>query len=143
MPTRGRRRTGRAGSTKGGQGRGAVRLTGGNTNRSLTATGGSTAPGSQGTEVGQSSRGRGIVWPRSASPQTRRTRRRHANTDVGPSERRPRVMIRGDQIYVKKNSLNPKILQHPRDGLKTSDASKNNCGSDPHGTLERTAAYCT
>jgi hypothetical protein len=96
MLTRGRGRAGRAGSARGRRGCGAARLTGGNTNRSLTAAGGSTALGSQGTNAGQSSRRRGPVRPRSASPQTRRTCRRHANADAGPSERRPRVMICGD-----------------------------------------------
>jgi hypothetical protein len=76
------------------------------------AAAGSTAPGSRGVDEGQSSRGRGTVRPRSASPQTRRTRRRQANADAGPSERRPRIMIRGDQIYVERTRLNPKILQH-------------------------------
>jgi hypothetical protein len=58
---------GRAGSARGGRDCGAVRLTGGNTNRSITAAGGSTAPGSQGANAGQSSRGRRTVRPRSAS----------------------------------------------------------------------------
>jgi hypothetical protein len=102
MPTRGRGRAGR------GRGRG----------RDGPATVGSTAPGSQGTDEGQSSRGRRIVRPRSASLQTRRTCRRQANADAGPSERRPRVMIRGDQIYVGRTQLNPKILQHPLMALR-------------------------
>jgi hypothetical protein len=102
MPTRGRGRAGR------GRGRG----------RDGPATVGSTAPGSQGTDEGQSSRGRRIVRPRSASLQTRRTCRRQANADAGPSERRPRVMIRGDQIYVGRTHLNPKILQHPLMALR-------------------------
>jgi hypothetical protein len=63
--------------------------------------------------------GRGTMRPRSASPQTRRTRRRQANADAGPSERRPRVMIWGDQIYVGKTRLNPKILQHPLMALRS------------------------
>jgi hypothetical protein len=35
-----------------------------------------------------------------------------------PVERRPRVMIRGDQIYVGRTRLNPKILQHPLMALR-------------------------
>jgi hypothetical protein len=80
MPTRGRGCVGRGRSRDG------------------LAAAGSTAPGSRGVDEGQSSRGRGTVRPRSASPQTRRTRRRQANADAGPSERRPRIMIRGDQM---------------------------------------------
>jgi hypothetical protein len=118
IPTHGRGRTGRAGSTRGGRGRGAARLTRGNTNRSLTAVGGSTAPGSQGVDAGQSSRGRGTVRPRSASPHTRWTCRRQANVDAGPSERRPRMMICGDHIYVERTRLNPRILQHPLMALR-------------------------
>jgi hypothetical protein len=102
MPTRGR------GCAGGGRGRG----------RDGPAAGGSTAPGSRGADEGQSSRGRGTVRPRSASPQTRRTRRRQANADAGPSKRQPRVMIRGDQIYVERTRLNPKILQHPLMALR-------------------------
>jgi hypothetical protein len=102
MPTRGRGRAGR------GRGRG----------RERPAAGGSSAPGSRATDEGQSSRGRGTVRPRSASPQTRRTRRRQTDAAAGPSERRPRVMIRGDQIYVRRTRLNPKILQHPLMALK-------------------------
>jgi hypothetical protein len=118
MPTHGRGRVGQAGSARGGQGRGAARLTGGNTNRSFTIARGSTALRSQGADAGQSNRGRGSMRPRSASPQTRWTRRRHANTDAGPSEMRPRVMICGDQIYVGRTRLNPKILQHPLMALR-------------------------
>jgi hypothetical protein len=51
-------------------------------------------------------------------------------------------MIRGDQIYVRRTRLNLRILQHPLMALRPGDASKNNCGLDPHGTLEGTAAYC-
>jgi hypothetical protein len=102
MPTRGR---GRAG---GGRGRG----------RDGPAVGGSTAPGSRGADEGQSSRGRRTMRPRSASPQIRRIRRRQANANAGPSERRPRVMIWGDQIYVGRTQLNPKILQHPLMALR-------------------------
>jgi hypothetical protein len=102
MPTRGRGRAGR------GHGQG----------RERPAAGGSSALGSRAADEGQSSRGRGTVRPRSASPQTRRTRRRQANADAGPSKRRPRVMIRGDQIYVGRTRLNPKILQHPLMALR-------------------------
>jgi hypothetical protein len=109
---------GQVGSTRSRRGRGAARLTEGNTNRSLTATRGSTAPGSQGLDAGQSSRGRGTVRPRSASSQTRRTHRKHKNTDVGPSKRQPRMMIHGDQIYIGRTRLNPKILQHPLMALR-------------------------
>jgi hypothetical protein len=98
MPTRGRGRAGRG--------------------RDGPAAAGSTAPGSRGVNEGQSSKGRGIVRPRSASLQTRQTRRRQANADAGPSERQPRVMIRGDQIYVGRTRLNPKILQHPLMALR-------------------------
>jgi hypothetical protein len=103
MPTHGRGRVGR------GRGRG----------RGGPAAEGSTAPGSRRLDEGQSSRGRGTVRPRSASPQTRRTRRRQANVDAGPSERRPKVKIRGDQIYVGRTRLNPKILQHPLMALRS------------------------
>jgi hypothetical protein len=102
IPTCGR---GRAG---GGRSRG----------RDGPAAGGSTGPGSRGVDEGQSSRGRGTVRPRSVSPQTRQTRRRQANADAGPSKRRPRVMIQGDQIYVGRTRLNPKILQHPLMALR-------------------------
>jgi hypothetical protein len=108
MPTRGRRRAERAGSARGGRGRG----------RDGPAAGRSTTLGNRGADEGQSSRGRGTVRPRSVSPQTRQTRRRQANADVGPNERRPRVMIRGDQIYVRRTRLNPKILQHPLMALR-------------------------
>jgi hypothetical protein len=118
MPTRGRGRARQAGSARGGRGRGAARLIRGNTNRSLMAAGGSIAPGSQGADVGQSNRGRGTVLPRSASLQTWRICRRHTNADAGPSKRRLRVMIRGDQIYVGRTCLNPKILQHPLMALR-------------------------
>ena len=66
MQTRGRGRAGRANSVSGGRGRG----------RDGQAAGGSTALGSQGTDEGQSSKGRRIVQPRSACPHTRQTRRR-------------------------------------------------------------------
>jgi hypothetical protein len=115
MPTRGRGRAGR------GRGRG----------RGGPAAEGSTAPGSRRLEEGQSTRGRGTVRPRSTSPHTRqtrrrqekraedrKTRRRQANADAGPSERRPKVKIRGDQIYVGRTRLNPKILQHPLMALR-------------------------
>ena len=52
------------------------------------------------------------MQPRSASPQTRQIRRRQANADSGPNERWLRVRIQGDQIYVEKTRLNPKILKH-------------------------------
>jgi hypothetical protein len=102
MLTRGRGHVGR------GRGRG----------RDGPAAIGSTAPRCRGADEGQSSRGRGTVRPRSASPQTRRIHRRETNVDAGPSERRPRVMIRGDQIYVGRTRLNPKILQHPLMALR-------------------------
>jgi hypothetical protein len=102
MPTRGRGRAGR------GRGRG----------RGRPAAEGSIAPGSRCLDEGQSSRGRGTVRPRSASPQTRRTRRRQENADAGPSERRLKVKIWGDQIYVGRTRLNPKILQHPLMALR-------------------------
>jgi hypothetical protein len=41
------------------------------------------------------------------------------------------------------NSSESKNSSASIDGLKTGDAFKNNCGSDPHGTLDSTAAYCT
>jgi hypothetical protein len=43
---------------------------------------------------------------------------RQANADAGPSERRPRVMIRGDQIYVGRTRLNPKKFQNPLMALR-------------------------
>jgi hypothetical protein len=72
----------------------------------------------QSPDAGQSSRGRGTVRWRSTSPQTRRTRRRQTNGDASPSERRPRVVIRGGQLYVGRTRLNPKILEHPLMALR-------------------------
>ena len=108
MLTHGRRQSGQAGSARDGRGRG----------KDGQAPGGSTTPGSRGVDERQSSRRRRTVWPRSASPQTKQTHRRHANTDVGPSKRQPRVTIRGDHIYVGRTRLNPKFLQHPLMALR-------------------------
>jgi hypothetical protein len=40
------------------------------------------------------------------------------NGDAGPNERRPRVAIRGGQLYVGRTRLNPKILEHPLVALR-------------------------
>ena len=56
--------------------------------------------------------------PRSASLQTRQTCRRRANIDAGPSKRQPKVRIQGDQIYVGRTQLSPKILKHPLMALR-------------------------
>jgi hypothetical protein len=53
------------------------------------------------------------VRRQSASPQTRQTHRRQTNAEAGPSERRPSVMIKGNQLYVGRTRLNPRILDHP------------------------------
>jgi hypothetical protein len=58
------------------------------------------------------------VKQRSASPQTRRTHRRQKITDVGPSERRPQVMIKKNQLYGGRICLNPRILEHPLMALR-------------------------
>ena len=108
MQTRGRGRAGRAASVRRGRGRG----------RDGQQAGGSSAPVGQGADEGQSSRGRGTKRPRSASPQTRPKKRRRVDEDSGPSDRRPRVYIRGDNIYVGKTRLNPKILKHPLMALR-------------------------
>jgi hypothetical protein len=103
----------RNGSWRGSRGRGAARPSGENMNRSLTAIGGPSAPRGQNPEVGQSSRRRRIVRRQSASPQTRWTCRRQTNANAGPNERRPRVMIRENQLYIGRTRLNPRISEHP------------------------------
>jgi hypothetical protein len=92
MPTQSRGSGGRSDSIRGRQGRGSA--PGRNTNRALAVARGPAAPRDQSPDAGQSSRGRGIIRRKSASPQTRRTRRRQTNGDAGPSERRPQVAIR-------------------------------------------------
>jgi hypothetical protein len=106
-------RGGRNGGGRGSQGRGAARRTGANTNQSLATVGEPSVPRGQSPKARQSSRGRIIVRRRSASPQTRRTHRRQTNTEASPSERQPRVMIRGNQLYIGRTRLNPRILDHP------------------------------
>ena len=56
--------------------------------------------------------------PRSTSLQTWRTCRRKTNVDAGSSERWPRVKIQGNQIYIGRIRLNPKILKHPLMALR-------------------------
>jgi hypothetical protein len=110
MPTQSRGRGGRSSSIRGRRGRrGAPR---GNTNRALTTAGRPAAPRDQSPDTGQSSRGRGTVRRRSASPQTRRIRKRQTNGDASPSERRLRVAIKRGQLYIGRTQLNPKILEH-------------------------------
>jgi hypothetical protein len=116
MPTQSRGRGGRSGSIRGRRGRGGAPR--GNTNRALAAAGGPAAPRDQSPDTGQSSRGRGTIRRRSASPQIRRTRRRQTNRDASPSKRRPRVAIRRGQLYVGRTRLNPKILEHPLMALR-------------------------
>ena len=110
MPNQSRGRGGRFGSIWRRQGLGCA--PGRNTNHALVAARGLTAPQDQSLDAGQSSWGRGTVRPRSASLQTRQTRRRQMNGDAGPSKRRPWVAIREGQLYVGRTRLNPKILKH-------------------------------
>jgi hypothetical protein len=118
MPNHSRGHGGRNGGGRGSRGRRAACCTGANTNRSLAAVGEPSVPRGQSPETGQLSRGRGIVRQRSASPQTRQTRRRQTNGEAGPSKKRPRVMIRGNQLFVGRTRLNPRILQHPLMALR-------------------------
>jgi hypothetical protein len=39
--------------------------------------------------------------------------KRQTNGEASLSERRPRVMIRGNQLYIGRTRLNPRTLQHP------------------------------
>ena len=119
MPNQSRGLGGRNGDKRGSQGRGAARRTGANMNWSLAAVGEPFAPQGQSLEARQLSRERGIVRPQSASPQTRQMHKRQTNGEAGPSERRPRVMIRGNQLFVGRTGLNPKILQHPLMALRS------------------------
>jgi hypothetical protein len=105
-------------STRGRRGRGAARATETNTNWSLTTAEGSIALRGQSPDIGQSSRGRGIVRRWSASPLTGRTRKRQTNLDVGPNKRRSQVMIRGIMLFVGRTRLNPRILEHPLMALR-------------------------
>jgi hypothetical protein len=107
------------GSIRGRRGRGGAAPTRRNTNWLLTIAGGSAAPWSQSPDVGQSNRGRGTVRQRSTSPQTWQTRRQQTNKDVGSSERRLWVVIRGNQLYVERTHLNPRILKHPPMALRS------------------------
>jgi hypothetical protein len=116
MLNQSRDRGGRSGSIQGRRGRGST--PGGNTNRTVAAARGPAAPRDQSPDAGQSSQERGTIRRRSASPQTRQTRRRQTNGDAGPSKRRPRVAIRGGKLYVGRTQLNPKILEHPLMALR-------------------------
>jgi hypothetical protein len=118
MPNQSRGCGGQNGGGRGSRGQGAARRTRANTSRSLATVGEPSAARGQSPEVGQSSRGRGIVRRRSASPQTRRTCRRQINIEAGPSKRRPRVMIKRNQLYVGRTHLNPIILEHPLMALR-------------------------
>jgi hypothetical protein len=80
------------------------------TNQSRTVARRSSAPQNQNPDTEQSSRGRQTVRNWSTSSQTWRTRKRQTNVDVGPSERLLQVMIRGNQLYVGRRVLNPRIL---------------------------------
>jgi hypothetical protein len=102
----------RNGSTRGRRGKGAIGPSRANTNWSLTAAGGSSAPRSQSSNAGWSSKRRGIVRRRSVSPQTRQPRRWQTNANVGPSDRWPQVMIRINQLYIGQTCLNLRILEH-------------------------------
>jgi hypothetical protein len=110
MPTQSRGRGGYSNSIRGKRGRGGA--LGRNTNCALAVAGGPATPRDQSLDTGQSSRGRGTVRQRSASAQTRLTCRREMNGDAGHGKRRPRVAIRGGQLYVGWTRLNPKILEY-------------------------------
>jgi hypothetical protein len=118
MLNQSRGRGGRNGGRRGSRGLGAARRTRANTNRLLAAVGEPSAARGQSLDAGQSIGGRGIVRRRSASPLTRRTRRRQTHTKASPSERQPRVMIKGNQLYVGRTCLNPRILEHPLMALR-------------------------
>jgi hypothetical protein len=118
MPNQSTGRRGRNGGGRESRCWGAARPIGANTNRSLIAVGGPLVPQGQSPDAGQSSRGRGIVRWQSVSHQTRRTRRRQTNEEAGPNERRPRVIIRGNQLYVGRTRINPRILEHPLMALR-------------------------
>jgi hypothetical protein len=119
MPTQSRGQgRGRLGSIRGRLGLGGAPASGGNKNHALAAAIGLAAPHDQCPDARHSSQRRGIVRERSASPQTRWTRRRQTNGDASPSERRPRVASRGGQLYVGRTRLNSKILEHPLMALR-------------------------
>ena len=89
MPNQSESRGGRNGGGRGSQGRGITRCSGTNTNRSMAVVEEPSTPQGHNPEAGQT------------------------NAEVGPSERRPRVMIRGNQLYVGHTRVNPRILDHP------------------------------